>query len=127
MSKIPQRIARLLADGNPVAWFQGRMEFGPAGPGRPFHPGLPQRAGRGRPHQRTDQVPRTLAARSAPVDATTSVGPKMLQSEHPAPYMTFTFEVAEEWKTRVPEVVHEDGTSRAQVLKRERSTRATMT
>ncbi|MGE8188865.1 carbamoyltransferase C-terminal domain-containing protein, partial [Pseudomonas sp. NPDC086278] len=27
--------------------------------------------------------------------------------------------VAEEWKTRVPEVVHEDGTSRAQVLKRE--------
>jgi carbamoyltransferase len=33
--------------------------------------------------------------------------------------MTFTFEVSEEWKTRVPEVVHEDGTSRAQVLKRE--------
>jgi carbamoyltransferase len=56
-----------------------------------------------------------------------SVGPKMLQSEHPAPFMTFTFEVAEEWKTRVPEVVHEDGTSRAQVLKRERSTRATTT
>jgi carbamoyltransferase len=33
--------------------------------------------------------------------------------------MTFTFEVNEEWKTRVPEVVHEDGTSRAQVLRRE--------
>jgi carbamoyltransferase len=48
-----------------------------------------------------------------------TVGPKMLQSDHPAPYMTFTFAVAEEWKTRVPEVVHEDGTSRAQVLKRE--------
>jgi carbamoyltransferase len=43
----------------------------------------------------------------------------MLQSAHPAPFMTFTFEVAEEWKARVPEVVHEDGTSRAQVLKRE--------
>jgi carbamoyltransferase len=33
--------------------------------------------------------------------------------------MTFTFEVADEWKARVPEVVHEDGTSRAQVLRRE--------
>jgi carbamoyltransferase len=43
----------------------------------------------------------------------------MLQSDHPAPFMTFTFEVADEWKARVPEVVHEDGTSRAQVLRRE--------
>jgi len=33
--------------------------------------------------------------------------------------MTFTFEVVEEWKGRVPEVVHQDGTSRAQVLRRE--------
>jgi carbamoyltransferase len=33
--------------------------------------------------------------------------------------MTFTFEVATGWKERVPEVVHEDGSSRAQVLRRE--------
>jgi carbamoyltransferase len=26
---VPQHIARLLADGQPVAWLQGRMEFGP--------------------------------------------------------------------------------------------------
>ena len=26
---MPQRIARIMVDGNPVAWFQGRMEFGP--------------------------------------------------------------------------------------------------
>src|SRR5690606_31037481 len=26
---VPQRIARVLVDGHPVAWFQGRMEFGP--------------------------------------------------------------------------------------------------
>jgi len=31
--------------------------------------------------------------------------------------MTFTFEVEEAWKTRVPEVVHQDGTARAQALK----------
>jgi carbamoyltransferase len=43
----------------------------------------------------------------------------MFKIDHPAPFMTFTFEVNEAWKTRVPEVVHEDGTSRAQVLRRE--------
>lgn len=38
---------------------------------------------------------------------------------HLAPFMTFTFKVAKGWGERVPEVVHEDGTSRAQVLQRE--------
>ena len=41
----------------------------------------------------------------------------MFKVDHPAPFMTFTFEVNEAWKTRVPEVVHEDGTARAQALK----------
>ena len=30
--------------------------------------------------------------------------------------MTFTFDVAESWKSRIPEVVHEDGTARAQIV-----------
>jgi carbamoyltransferase len=93
----------------------------PARPGRPFHPRLPERGRRRRPHQRADQVPRALAAVLPSMLDT--VGPQMLQSDHPAPFMTFTFEVAEEWKSRVPEVVHEDGTSRAQVLRREHNPR----
>jgi carbamoyltransferase len=48
-----------------------------------------------------------------------TVAPRMFGSSHPAPFMTFTFDVNDEWKERVPEVVHEDGTSRAQVLRRE--------
>jgi carbamoyltransferase len=44
------------------------------------------------------------------------VAPQMFAVDHPAPFMTFTFEVNEAWKTRVPEVVHEDGTARAQAL-----------
>ena len=36
----------------------------------------------------------------------------ILGTEHPAPYMTFTFDVAEKWKTKIPEVVHLDGTAR---------------
>lgn len=51
------------------------------------------------------------------------VAPEMLQTDHPAPYMTFTFDVAEQWKARVPEVVHEDGTARAQVVGRDSNPR----
>jgi len=47
------------------------------------------------------------------------VAQAILQTDHPAPYMTFTFDVAPEWKDRIPEVVHEDGTSRAQVVTKE--------
>ena len=114
---VPSHIARILADGNPVAWFQGRMEFGPRALGGrsilgcPSVPGVADRI--------NAQIKFRERWRPFCPSMLDTVGPQMLQSAHPAPYMTFTFEVAEEWKTRVPEVVHEDGTSRAQVLKRE--------
>jgi carbamoyltransferase len=52
-----------------------------------------------------------------------TVANEILQSDHPAPYMTFTFNVAETWKKRIPEVVHEDGSVRAQVVTRESNSR----
>ncbi len=52
-----------------------------------------------------------------------TVAPQMLKVDHPSPFMTFTFEVNEGWKERVGEVVHEDGTSRAQVLERRHNPR----
>jgi carbamoyltransferase len=42
--------------------------------------------------------------------------PQVFGIDHPAPFMTFTFEVDEDWKQRIPEVVHNDGTARAQAL-----------
>jgi carbamoyltransferase len=117
IDEVPQRIAKILFDGNPVAWFQGRMEFGPRALGGrsilgcPSVPGVADRI--------NAQIKFRERWRPFCPSMIDRVGPQMLQSEHPAPYMTFTFKVAEEWKSRVPEVVHEDGTSRAQVLKRE--------
>jgi carbamoyltransferase len=29
LDNMPEQIAKIMVDGNPVAWFQGRMEFGP--------------------------------------------------------------------------------------------------
>jgi len=116
-SEVPRRIAGILADGNPVAWFQGRMEFGPRALGGRSILGCPSVAGVA--DRINAQIKFRERWRPFCPSMLDSVGPQMLQSEHPAPFMTFTFEVADEWKARVPEVVHEDGTSRAQVLKRE--------
>ncbi len=118
---VPERIARILADGNPVAWFQGRMEFGPRALGGrsilgcPSAPGVADRI--------NEQIKFRERWRPFCPSMLDTVGPQMLGSDHPAPFMTFTFEVAEEWKSRVPEVVHEDGTSRAQVLERRHNPR----
>jgi carbamoyltransferase len=51
------------------------------------------------------------------------VAEDILQTNHPAPYMTFTFDVAQHWKTRIPEVVYADTTSRAQVVTKETNPR----
>jgi len=116
-TEVPQRIARLLAEGQPVAWFQGRMEFGPRALGGrsilgcPSVPGVADRI--------NAQIKFRERWRPFCPSMLDTVGPQMLGSTHPAPFMTFTFPVAPEWKARVPEVVHEDGTSRAQVLRRE--------
>jgi carbamoyltransferase len=115
--EVPQRVARILADGNPVAWFQGRMEFGPRALGGRSILGCP--SVKGVADRINAQIKFRERWRPFCPSMLDSVGPAMLQSRHPAPFMTFTFEVAEAWKSRVPEVVHQDGTSRAQVLQRE--------
>jgi carbamoyltransferase len=114
---VPQRVARILADGNPVAWFQGRMEFGPRALGGRSILGCPSVAGVA--DRINEQIKFRERWRPFCPSCSTRSGRRCSAADHPAPFMTFTFEVAEDWKSRVPEVVHEDGTSRAQVLKRE--------
>jgi carbamoyltransferase len=117
----PVEAARLLAAGHPVAWFQGRMEFGPRALGNrsilgdPSRPGMAERINaqikyreRWRPF-----CPSILDRAAADI----------LQTRHPAPYMTLAFAVADHWKDRIPEVVHMDGTARAQVVTRETNSR----
>jgi carbamoyltransferase len=114
LDDVPLETARLLVAGNPVAWFQGRMEFGPRALGGrsilgcPSSPGVADRINR--------QIKFRERWRPFCPSMLSRVAPQMFGTDHPAPFMTFTFEVKEDWKTRVPEVVHEDGTARAQAL-----------
>lgn len=110
----PQKGAELLAEGNPLAWFQGRMEFGPRSLGcrsilgDPSHSGVADRI--------NAQIKYRERWRPFCPSMLDRVAKDILQTSHPAPYMTFTFNVADHWKSRIPEVVHEDGTARAQVV-----------
>ena len=110
----PQKGAQLLAEGNPLAWFQGRMEFGPRSLGcrsilgDPSHSGVADRI--------NAQIKYRERWRPFCPSMLDRVAEDILQTSHPAPYMTFTFDVADHWKPRIPEVVHEDGTARAQVV-----------
>jgi len=114
LDNVTEQTAQILDDGNPVAWFQGRMEFGPRALGNrsilgsPDHPGVADRI--------NAQIKYRERWRPFCPSMLDKVAIDILQTEHPSPYMTFTFDVAENWKSRIPEVVHEDGTARAQVV-----------
>ena len=114
LDDVAKQTAEILAAGNPVAWFQGRMEFGPRALGNRSILGDPSQA------KIADRINAQIKYRERWRPFCPSmldrVAPEILQSDHPAPYMTFTFDVADSWKSRIPEVVHEDGTARAQVV-----------
>jgi carbamoyltransferase len=109
-----QQTAEILNAGNPVSWFQGRMEFGPRALGNrsiigsPNHSGVADRI--------NSQIKYRERWRPFCPSMLDTVAAEILQTDHPSPYMTFTFDVAEQWKARIPEVVHEDGTARAQIV-----------
>lgn len=117
IKEVPETIAKVLVEGNPVAWFQGRMEFGPRALGGRSILGCPSVKGV------ADCINEQIKFRERWRPFCPSMLPAsakaMFKLDHPAPFMTFTFEVNDEWKTRVHEVVHEDGTSRAQVINKE--------
>lgn len=115
------KAAEIIGAGNPLAWFQGRMEFGPRSLGNRSILGNPSASGV------ADRINLQIKYRERwrPFCPSVSdrVAAEMIQTNHPAPYMTFTFDVAEAWKTRVPEVVHEDGTARVQIVTAESNPR----
>jgi carbamoyltransferase len=117
IDKVPETIAEILVQGNPVAWFQGRMEFGPRALGGRSILGCP--SAEGVADKINEQIKFRERWRPFCPSMLDRVAPQMFGMDHPAPFMTFTFDVVDEWKTRVPEVVHEDGTARAQAVKKE--------
>ncbi|MGE0624991.1 MAG: carbamoyltransferase [Pseudomonadales bacterium] len=114
LEDVARETAAILAAGHPVAWFQGRMEFGPRALGGrsilgcPSVPGIADRI--------NEQIKFRERWRPFCPSVLDRVAADIIQTDHPAPFMTITFDVNEAWKARIPEVVHEDGTARVQVV-----------
>ena len=110
----PGRAAKILAAGHPLAWFQGRMEFGPRALGARSIlgcPGVPGMAARINAEIKYRERWRPFCP-----SMTDDVAESILGCRHPAPFMTITFDVDAGWRKRIPEVVHVDGTARPQVV-----------
>jgi carbamoyltransferase len=113
---IADAVALCLAGNGVVAWFQGRSEFGPRALGHRSllaHPGYRKNLDRLNDVKGREQfrpvAPMVLAERARDIF---SRGPV------PSPYMLFVHDVAPEWHSRIPAVVHVDGTARIQSVDR---------
>lgn len=110
------RAAELLAEGEIVAWFQGRMEWGPRALGNRSILGHPGRRGT------ADDINARIKYRERWRPFCPSVleehAREFLGSKHPSPFMTLSFDLPPASRERAPEVVHVDGTARPQVVSR---------
>ncbi len=113
---VAEATAAVLAEDGVVAWFQGRSEFGPRALGHRSLLADPRRQVmleqlndiKGR-EQFRPVAPMVLAERAAEI---------FTHGPLPSPYMLFVHDVREEWKARIPAVVHVDGTARVQTVDR---------
>jgi carbamoyltransferase len=119
-SKSPARdAAKMIAEGKIVAWFQGRMEFGPRALGNrsllddPRRPEMRDILNQKVKH-REDFRPFAPSVLAEHADEWFEVGPRSASHE----FMLFTPRVQADKLDRIPAVVHKDGTARVQLVSR---------
>jgi len=113
-------VADALSRDAVVAWVQGRSEWGPRALGHRSLLSNPTRAEnlerlndiKGR-EQFRPVAPMVLAERAA----------EIFDGPLPSPYMLLTHQVRPEWRSRIPAVVHVDGSARVQTVARDREPR----
>lgn len=106
--------AEVLAQDGLVAWFQGRSEFGPRALG---HRSLLAHPGHLHNLRRLNDVKGREQFRPvAPMVRLEAAADLVEDGPVPSPFMLFTHTVRPEWASRVPAVVHVDGTARLQTV-----------
>jgi carbamoyltransferase len=111
------RVAQAIAEGAIVAWFQGRMEWGPRALGNRSFLADPRRA------EMKETINRKIKLR----EPFRPFAPSMLAEaseryfgrRHDAPFMITVFPVLPERRAEIPAVVHVDGTARPQLVERD--------
>lgn len=117
--ELPERAAAALASGKILAWFQGRMEWGPRALGHRSFLADP----------RNPNMKEILNERIKLREPFRPFAPSMLEEAAPryfgkhidSPYMLLVLPVVPERRAEIPAVVHVDGTARPQTVSREAS------
>ncbi len=111
---VAEEVAQCLADDGVVAWFQGRSEYGPRALG---HRSLLANPGSAANLDRLNAVKGRESFRPvAPMVRAGAAATIFRRGPLPSPYMLFVHDVADEWRDRIPAVVHVDGTARVQTV-----------
>ena len=118
-NELVEEAAKLIADGNVVGWFQGRMEWGPRALGNRSIVADPRR------HDMKDILNARIKHREpfrpfAPSILAEHTGDYFDQT-YPDPFMIKVYNVLPEKRGTIPAVTHVDGTGRLQTVDREHS------
>jgi carbamoyltransferase len=115
------KVAKLLSDGAVIGWFQGRMEWGPRALGARSFLADPRRA------DMRDILNHKVKLREWFRPLAPSIleeyAKEIFGKEHYDPFMITVIEVSDEWKSKIPAVVHVDGTARPQMVSKETNPR----
>jgi carbamoyltransferase len=111
------KVAKEIADGKIVGWFQGRMEWGPRALGNRSIVVDPRRA----------EMKDTLNARIKRRESFRPFAPSILlervgeyfERDYPDPFMIKVYPVRPEKRKEIPAVTHVDGTGRLQTVRKE--------
>jgi carbamoyltransferase len=111
------RLAKMISEGAIIGWFQGRMEWGPRALGArsfvadPRHANLREAL--------NHKVKLREWFRPLAPSMLEEYGAEVFGVEHHDPFMITVIEVAEDYKNKIPAVVHVDGTARPQMVNKD--------
>ncbi|REJ75482.1 MAG: carbamoyltransferase [Acidobacteria bacterium] len=115
------KLAKLISEGAIVGWFQGRMEWGPRALGSRSFLADPRRADMR--EILNHKVKLREWFRPLAPSMQEEHGNEVFGVEHHDPFMITVIEVAEEYKEKIPAVVHVDGTARPQMVSKKTNPR----
>jgi carbamoyltransferase len=111
------RVARMIADGAIIGWFQGRMEFGPRALGNRSFVADPRREDMRELLNHKVKLREWFRPLAPSMHAEYAEG--LFGRPHYDPFMITVLGVNEDRRAEIPAVVHVDGTARPQTVRRD--------
>ena len=111
------KVAKMISEGAIIGWFNGRMEWGPRALGARSFVADPRRSDMR--EILNDKVKLREWFRPLAPSMLEEYGKEIFGVEHHDPFMITVIQVAEEWKKKIPAVVHIDGSARPQMVNKE--------